>query len=361
MECSYFGMCGSCRLYEDGYEGQLAYKKRRFIETFGVEPTIFSSPHTHFRARAEFRIIEAGYAMHSIDGKGYVRIEACPIVLQPIYDTMPKLLDLIKNNQILLQKLFRIDFLSGLSGEILASLVYHKAIDQNWYEAAKELASSLDIQLVGRSRGVKKTIGRDYIVEKLPINDREFTYHHYEGSFTQPNPYVNIEMIEWAIEQTKDIGGDLLELYCGAGNFTLPLSQNFQRVLATEVSKTSIKAAKKNCEMNDIHNIHFVRLSSEEVAQAMKGERSFRRLAGIDLASFDFRVVFVDPPRCGLDSATRKLLTNFENIVYISCNPQTLKRDLEELQKTHRPLSYALFDQFPYTPHMESGVFLVRR
>ena len=165
-------------------------------------------------------------------------------------------------------------------------------------------------------------------------------------------------MIEWVLEQTKNIGGDLLELYCGAGNFTLPLSRNFQKVLATEVSKTSIKAAKKNCEINNIDNIQFARLASEEMSQAMKGVRVFRRLEGIELKNYNFQAAFVDPPRCGLDEATRDLLGQFPYIIYISCNPETLYRDLQALQKTHEPLSYALFDQFPYTPHMESGVVL---
>ena len=168
-------------------------------------------------------------------------------------------------------------------------------------------------------------------------------------------------MIEWALKQSEDFGGDLLELYCGAGNFTLPLAQNFGKVLATEVSKSSIKAAKENRAMNGVENVEFVRLSAEEVAEALRGERKFRRLANIDLQSYDFRTVFVDPPRCGLDAATREVVKEFEHIIYISCNPQTLKRDVEELSATHEIAVLAAFDQFPYTHHLEGGVVLVRR
>jgi tRNA (uracil-5-)-methyltransferase len=104
-----------------------------------------------------------------------------------------------------------------------------------------------------------------------------------------------------------------------------------------------------------------VRLASEEVTQALTGVREFRRLQGIDLQSFDFGTVFVDPPRAGLDPATLELVRGYQRILYISCNPETLAANLQDLNSTHRITRCALFDQFPYTHHMESGVLLERR
>ena len=71
--------------------------------------------------------------------------------------------------------------------------------------------------------------------------------------------------------------------------------------------------------------------------------------------------MFLDPPRAGLDITTTKLAQNFEQIIYISCNPQTLHRDLEALTKTHTIEKFALFDQFAYSNHIESGVILKAR
>ncbi len=360
MNCAYFGSCGSCTLYPD-YQRQLETKLRKFSSLFGTQPQVFSSPQSHFRARGEFGIWhrdgKVSYTMYGITG-GRVAIQECPIMLRPIFAAMPKIIRRVQEDTILLDKLFRIDFLSGLSKETLATLVYHKRLEKKWAKAAQELSQELGLHIIGRSRGQKIVLGQEYITEELPIGDGIYRYRHYEGSFTQPNPYVNIKMIQWALEQSKDFGGDLLELYCGAGNFTLPLAQNFDKVLATEVSKTSIKAAKENRALNRIKNIEFVRLSAEEVAQALRGEREFRRLQNIDLKSYDFRTVFVDPPRCGLDDATRAVVKEFENILYISCNPDTLKRDVEALQDTHEIVDLAVFDQFPYTEHLESGVVL---
>jgi len=91
---------------------------------------------------------------------------------------------------------------------------------------------------------------------------------------------------------------------------------------------------------------------------AVERKREFRRLKDIDLQSYDFSTIFVDPPRAGLDEGTRKLASRFENIIYISCNPSTLIRDIEALRKSHKIKDLAFFDQFPYTPHLESGVVL---
>jgi len=166
-------------------------------------------------------------------------------------------------------------------------------------------------------------------------------------------------MIAWAKERASEVGGgDLLEAYCGLGNFTIPLAEHFDKVLATEISKNSIKAAKENCVLNGVENISFVRLSSEEMTSALRKERQFNRLKGIDIDEYNFRCVLVDPPRAGLDEATRELISTFENIIYISCNPETLARDLEALTQSHEVVRAALFDQFPHTGHMESGVFL---
>ena len=151
---------------------------------------------------------------------------------------------------------------------------------------------------------------------------------------------------------------DLLELYCGNGNFTIPLAGYFHKVIATEMAKSSIKMATKNSELNQIDNIKFIRLSAEETTAALNQEREFRRLKDISLTDYDFSTVLVDPPRAGLDRATLLLITQFETIIYFSCNPLTLKQNLGVLSQSHRIEDFAIFDQFPYTKHCETGVIL---
>jgi len=193
------------------------------------------------------------------------------------------------------------------------------------------------------------------------IGEDRFYFEHVENSFTQPNPYVNEKIITWLLEHLHAPHRDLLELYCGMGNLTLPLARRFRKVLASEISKTSIRSALKHCEMNHIDNITFLRMSSEEVTQALTGVRTFRRLEGLCLDDYDFGTVLVDPPRAGLDAKSLQLVQHFDHILYISCNPETLHENLITLQESHSIEAMALFDQFAYTKHAEMGVILKRR
>ena len=353
------------------YQQQLDAKVARISAQFSeFEPPtlqVFASPEQHYRMRAEFRIWHTEddlfYAMfeRSEDKqKNVIRIDEFPIADHSINVLMPKLLTAIKANPALSTRLFEVHFLATLSGEMLVSLLYHRKLEQDWELAAKDLAAELKIKLTGRSRGQKFVLSDEYVVEQLQVFDRAYTYKQIESSFTQPNAQVCQKMLEWACTVAKHSEQDLLELYCGNGNFTLPLSTRFRRVLATELAKSSVYAAQWNIEQNQIENIQVARLSAEEFTQAYNGEREFRRLqeAEIEISSYDFDTVFVDPPRAGIDDATLKLLQRFKRIIYISCNPDTLHDNLKTLCQSHKVTQFALFDQFPYTHHVESGVLL---
>jgi len=368
LECKYFGKCGACVVYENGYESQLSQKvllnKERFSSFYDKDISVFKSPDIHYRSRSEFKIWhiedEIHYAMNHVDKKGVVLVDECPQVNQHISLLMPKLLEAIKNAKIGF-KLFGADFLSSSSGEIVVSLLYHRKLDVEWQEMATKISQDLGIYIIGRSRKQKVIIGQDYITESLNIEDKEYKFHHIENSFTQPNPRVNEEMVSWALKDLSTQDEDLLELYCGAGNFTIPFATKFRKILATEISKSSINAAKANMSLNDIDNIEFVRMSVEDFVGALDGVREFRRMKEIDIESFEIKTIFVDPPRSGMDEQSSKFSARYDNIIYISCNPETLQRDLEILCETHEIKDMALFDQFPYTHHVEMGVKLIKK
>jgi len=367
LECKHFGECGACKLYADGYEKQLENKltinQERFKPFYTGEISVFKSPTQNYRSRSEFKIWhiddEIHYAMNHIEHKGVVLIEECPQVNINISNLMPKLLQKIKENKIGF-KLFGADFLTSVNGEIVVSLLYHRKLDEQWQEVAKEIANSLNIYIIGRSRKQKVVIGQDYVTESLNIHDQTYKFNYIENSFTQPNAKVNEQMIEWAISSLEDTNSDLLELYCGAGNFTIPFAKMFNKVLATEISKSSINAAKSNMKLNNVQNIEFVRMSVEEFVQALDGVREFRRMKEIEIKDYKINTIFVDPPRSGMDLASCRFSARQDNIIYISCNPETLVRDLEILCETHTVTEMALFDQFPYTNHVEMGVKLKR-
>ncbi|HEY7883698.1 MAG TPA: tRNA (uridine(54)-C5)-methyltransferase TrmA [Cellvibrionaceae bacterium] len=355
---------------DEYYQQQLANKQAYITDLFSgfkaPAAEVYSSAASGFRMRAEFKIWHEGkqahYAMYEPGKykKPYI-IEQFQQGSARINELMPQLLAEINASEILRKKLFQAEFLTTLAGEALITLIYHKKLDDNWLSSAQGLIDTLGVHLIGRSRKQKQVLGQDFVTERMTVNQRHYDYQQIESSFTQPNAEVCQKMLQWAVDKTVNNGGDLLELYCGNGNFTLPLAHNFNRVLATELAKSSVNSARYNMALNQVENIDIVRMSSEEFSEALDKVRPFRRLATIDLDSYNFSTLLVDPPRAGLDPHTTAIAQRFDNIVYISCNPATLKRDLEVITQTHNIKHFALFDQFPFTDHIECGVCLVKR
>lgn len=356
------------------YDAQLEEKVTRLqtlMTPFAApEVDVFRSPVSHYRMRAEFRLWHEGDDLYHIifdqQTRERIRVDSFPAASQLINALMPRLIAAVRDNKTLRHKLFQVDYLSTLSNQIVVSMLYHRALTEEWQQEAEALRDALraegfDVQLIGRATKTKICLDRDYVDECLPVAGKDIIYRQVENSFTQPNAAMNIQMLEWALEVTKDSSGDLLELYCGNGNFSLAMARNFNRVLATEIAKPSVASAQYNIAVNNIDNVQIIRMSAEEFTEAMKGKRQFRRLEGIDLQSYQCETIFVDPPRSGLDADTVKMVQAYPRILYISCNPQTLCENLVTLSETHTVEKLALFDQFPYTHHMECGVLLTRR
>ncbi|WP_438951808.1 tRNA (uridine(54)-C5)-methyltransferase TrmA [Porticoccus sp.] len=353
----------------DNYQQQLDEKLTALRATFCDIPlpekiAVYPSESVHFRMRAEFRIWHengrAHFAMNRPDKKTPYIVTDFPIGARLINRLMPFLIKEINASLILSNRLFSVEFLTTLSGDALITLLYHKKLDEIWQQAAEALQQRIGVAIIGRSRKQKITLERDYVLEVLHVHDKDYHYRQVEGGFTQPNAGINQLMLAWALDKTTDCGGDLLELYCGNGNFTCVLAQNFNRVLATEISKISVRSAITNLHNNEVENVTIVRMSSEDFCQALDGVRPFRRLQDIDLQRYAFSTILLDPPRAGLDQLTLQLAMKFDNILYISCNPTTLKENLETIISSHQIEHFAAFDQFPYTHHLECGVLLKR-
>ncbi|WP_227369769.1 tRNA (uridine(54)-C5)-methyltransferase TrmA [Halomonas sp. M20] len=370
------------------YSQQLEAKRdiilRRFAHLDPPSLEVFASPPSYFRQRCEFRLWHEGddlfYAMFEVDAedpssKKIVRLDQYSVASQRINELMPQLIEALRDDPALRYKLFQVDFLTTLAGEALVTLIYHRALDDDWEQKARALQVRLDVMIIGRARKQRRVLERDHVWERLALDDeREFVYQQVENSFTQPNAQINRKMLTWARDVTRGSQqGDLVELYCGNGNFTVALAENFRRVLATEISRTAVASAQINLTANGIDNAVVARMSAEEFAQALAnqklddksgetlGERKGRRVSAMALEEYAFTTVLVDPPRAGLDEHSCEQLRDYSRIVYISCNPQTLLNNLEQLNNTHAIARFALFDQFPWTDHCECGVLLERR
>ncbi|EAW0580083.1 tRNA (uridine(54)-C5)-methyltransferase TrmA [Campylobacter upsaliensis] len=342
------------------FEQKILEAKELFKPFYKGEFELFSSPTSHFRTRVELSFFhnENGVIFYAMfNGRKKYIVENLDFVDEKICLLMPKLLKALNDDNTLKNKLFGVEFLASKK-ELSVTLLYHKDIS-TLKENLANLARNLNLNLIARSKGKKLVFGKENLRQVLDIKGEAIHYEFDNDCFIQPNTYINEKMIEWVLRQiSTEEKNDLLELYCGYGNFTLALASSFKQILATELSKKNIGYALKNCTLNNATNIHFARLSSEELSKALKKEREFFRLKDIDLDSFHFSHILLDPPRAGLEESVIELAQNYHHIIYISCNPTSLKENLTKLTKTHTITNFALFDQFALTPHLESGVIL---
>lgn len=356
---------------EDQYQTLLAEKQARIAEQFipftdTSVMEVYASEPKHYRQRAEFRIWhEDDRCFHAMFHPGTktdpIEIVDFPIADEAICNLIPKLAAAINATPILKNRLFQIEYLSTLSGDMLVTLIYRYQLGEEWIAAATKLKNELGIHIIGRARKLRIELDQDFVVEELTVDGKKLKYKQIEASFTQPNAKMSQKMLSWTRSCCENSDHDLLELYCGNGNFSLALADQFNRVVATEISKTSVNAANDNKVMNNITNVDFARVSAEEFTEHMNGGKQRQRLAHMDLKNANFGTVLVDPPRAGLDEESCKMISKYERIIYVSCNPDTLELNLRQLSETHTVEKFALFDQFPYTHHVECGAYLVKK
>ena len=305
------------------------------------------SPSYGYRSRCEFGYKNNFYTMYSSTGE-IIYLDTFNIVRPCIQKLMPNLLKKINKTNILKDKLFQINFRANRNDEILVSMIYHKSIYDEIKSAANEIADIFNIKINLRSK--KKLYSTHDDLLRDDVKELESVLYQTDQSFYQPNyfhmPMMVLKTMSF-IKQPKD----LLELYCGSGTFSVPMRKLFNKILATENNRQSIRCLNKAIEENNINNIFHARLSAEEVTELFNG-RVFKRMNNIDINNFNFSHILVDPPRAGLDDNVINLINKFDNVLYISCNYETYIRDVEKL-KNFKIINIEIFDQFPNTKHLE--------
>jgi len=311
------------------------------------EITINNSPSSGYRSRCEFGYKNNFYTMYSPLGE-IIYLNTFNIVRPCIQKLMPNLLEKINKKDILKEKLFQINFRANRDNEMLVSLIYHKSIYDEIKSSASELANIFNININLRSK--KKLYSTHDDLLRDDIKELESVLYQTDQSFYQPN-YFHMPMMVLKTMSFIEKPKDLLELYCGSGTFSVPMRKTFNKILATENNRQSIRCLNKAIEENNITNIFHARLSAEEVTELFNG-RVFKRMNNIDINNFNFSHILVDPPRAGLDNNVIDLINKFDNVLYISCNYETYVRDIEKL-KNFRIINIEIFDQFPNTKHLE--------
>ena len=304
------------------------------------------SPSTSFRSRCEFSYEKNHYVMHDINKKIYIKTFKDASL--DIQNLMPVLLKKINENDKINHKLFQVNFRSNQHNEIMVTMIYHKMIDKFLINLVNQISADLKVNMIIRSKNYKYETRGLYLDDTLIYKNLKI--YQTDNTFTQSNKYLVDKMILRVIDFIEN-PDDLLELYCGIGTFTIPLSFMFNKVLATENNRNSIKCLNKSLEENNISNIHNARLSSDEVSELFKG-KIFNRMNSKNISDFNFSHILLDPPRSGLTEDVINLASNFKNIIYVSCNAETYIRDIN-LIRSHKITNIELFDQFPNKNHLE--------
>ena len=305
------------------------------------------SPAYGYRSRCEFGYRNSFYTMY--DRSGNIQyLEVFNIARPAIQDLMPKLRNNINHSKFLNHKLFQVNFRTSSVDKILVTLIFHRKLNDEMKEEAQKFSNQFKIDINLRSKKDIYSTGDELLVDDININN--IMLYQTDQSFYQPNHFHMPEMVKKTLSYINE-PEDLLELYCGSGTFTLPLSYKFNRVFATENNRQSIKCLKKSIDKLSINNINFARLSAEEVSEAFNG-RVFRRMNKNNINTYKFSHVLVDPPRSGLNDEVIEIIKKFKNIIYVSCNYETYIRDIKKLNKFYLK-HIEIYDQFPNTEHLE--------
>lgn len=170
-------------------------------------------------------------------------------------------------------------------------------------------------------------------------------------SFYQVNPEQAEKLYQIGVEEAKITKEDVVfDLYCGIGTISLFMAKEAKKVYGIEIVEEAIKMAKQNAKRNNIENTEFIAGDVEKVLDELIKERKIIP-----------DVVMVDPPRKGLDEKSVNNLLRIEakRVVYISCNPATLVRDLAKLEEKYRVVKIKPVDMFPFTSHVECVVAMI--
>ena len=215
-----------------------------------------ASPAQHYRGRIEFHMLTNPWSYAMFDAqKNYVRLSESTVALLPIAQRMQPLLQWLERHNDFGYRLFQTNWRANTQGEVLLTLVYHCALSESWLEQASVLAADLGVQVIGRSRKQKRLVQNGYLDNTIDLEGRKLVMRQDDVSFSQPNLAINQAMISWLRHQLTVCKDDLLELYCGIGNFSCALADRFRKVFATEVVRSAITLCKYNIERNRINNV----------------------------------------------------------------------------------------------------------
>ncbi len=328
--CPYYTKCGGCDIMHLNYESQLKYKEGKIVEILSkykintiVNSIIFDKQYG-YRNKITLKVKD-NVGLYKKRSNDIVYLDKCLLVNDEINDVIKRL------NKIELNK--------------VSEIVIKEADNRVLMNITSKGTKQISVPVSGFYANNRHIDGYKYLIKELD----GFKYNISPLSFFQVNYTVMIKLYEKIKEYCSLTGQEkVLDLFCGSGTIGMYLAAEASEVVGVEINKNSLIDAKINVKNNNITNMKFILGDTDKVVKKIKG---------------DFDIVIVDPPRAGLDKNTISWIIDksIKKVVYVSCDPMTLGRDLSILSEHYNILGATPFDMFPNTHHVETVCVLVRK
>lgn len=339
--CGYFGTCGGCHLQFISYPRQIKLKEEvlkgslRRIARLDIK---LSDPLTgeawHYRHRAQFKVAGEKFGFFKEKSREVVDIDSCPLMAHGINEGLKRARGILAGMDIKELHL-------ACSNGTVALVKTRGNSKVGWDKLAGAFLTS---GFLGLAVELENKRLLNYGQGSITFDLLGLKYTVSPASFFQGHWSLNRTVVRFLRDTLQPIEGkNVLDLYSGAGNFSLPLAMHAANVTAVEENPGAVEDGKRNLEINGIKNCRFVRSNVD----------SLRVSGPVD-------ILVVDPPRQGIGgSAFNKIFDiSPERVAYISCNPASFSRDIKKLLERYEVESVRMIDFFPQTYHIESLAFL---
>lgn len=337
--CPYFNICGGCSLMYYNYEETLNFKKKKIQELIlknkisydlnNIE-IVKNEGSLNYRNKVSLKIANGKIGYYKNKTHELVEINECKIANKEINKVIDnyKLLG-IKNGNLIIRV--------NSNNEILLVI---ETNEENYNIELDKLKEK--IKIVGIVYNNKTIYGDSYLYERIG----GFLFRVSFNSFFQINPYI-CSILFNLIDNEIAKDDIVLDLYSGVGTLGIVASKKAKEVISVEIVKNAVLNGIFNAKINKQDNIHFILGDTGKV---------------VNKITQDFNTLIVDPPRNGLDKNTISFIKEKlpEKIIYVSCDANTLMRDLKDLEKSYQIMTYKILDMFSYSYHLESFVVLKR-
>lgn len=351
--CPHFNQCGGCDMQHMGYSAQLSYKQqtlKQLMKKFAGREIELAAPisglEKGYRRRARIsllwdkkqRVLQFGFRRKQ--SKQIETVTQCPVLAPQLETLLPELKQCLSGFA-RPEVLGHVELVLADNGVVM-TLRHTAPLSEPDQAALRQFAEQHQaiLYLMPASDELHRLVGEAPYYQEVGVKV-PFEPNH----FIQVNQQVNQQMVAQALEWLDPQADEhVLDLFCGLGNFSLPIARKAKSVIGVEGVAEMVHKATINAALNQINNAQFFHANLEQ------------DFVGQPWASEQFDKIVLDPARAGASGIIDKVSAlGAKRVVYVSCNPATLARDSQSLlDQGYRLTQLGMLDMFPYTSHLES-------